>query len=110
MYSNQVDTAHGLLYNVHVIANENLAVNCQKKLNLMENLTESFFRVSLTYRVKSAHKVKLTDQQLLQWMVPILLVMLIYLGTWTISDTPFAEFVSFHKILLPIIDVLLPFY
>ncbi|KAI9583866.1 hypothetical protein GQX74_010201 [Glossina fuscipes] len=51
------------------------------------------WRVSLTYRVKSAHKVKLTDQQLLQWMVPILLVMLIYLGTWTISDTPFAEFI-----------------
>lgn len=49
------------------------------------------WRVSLTYRVKSAHKVKLTDQQLLQWMVPILLVMLIYLGTWTISATPFAE-------------------
>nr|XP_014087417.1 probable G-protein coupled receptor CG31760 [Bactrocera oleae] len=49
------------------------------------------WRVSLTYRVKSAHKVKLTDQQLLQWMVPILLVMLIYLGTWTISATPYAE-------------------
>lgn len=48
-------------------------------------------RVSLTYRVKSAHKVKLTDKQLLQWMVPILLVMLIYLGTWTLSDTPTAE-------------------
>lgn len=38
------------------------------------------WRVSLTYRVKSAHKVKLTDKQLLQWMVPILLVMGIYLG------------------------------
>lgn len=49
------------------------------------------WRVSLTYRVKSAHKVKLTDQQLLQWMVPILLVMLIYLGTWTLSATPYAE-------------------
>ncbi|XP_037904053.1 probable G-protein coupled receptor CG31760 [Hermetia illucens] len=49
------------------------------------------WRVSLTYRVKSAHKVKLTDKQLLQWMVPILLVMLIYLGTWTISATPYAE-------------------
>ncbi|XP_045475935.1 probable G-protein coupled receptor CG31760 [Harmonia axyridis] len=49
------------------------------------------WRVSLTYRVKSAHKVKLTDKQLLQWMVPILLVMLIYLGTWTVSDTPTAE-------------------
>lgn len=48
-------------------------------------------RVSLTYRVKSAHKVKLTDKQLLQWMVPILLVMLIYLGTWTLSATPSAE-------------------
>ncbi|XP_067622555.1 probable G-protein coupled receptor CG31760 isoform X2 [Eurosta solidaginis] len=49
------------------------------------------WRVSLTYRVKSAHKVKLTDQQLLQWMVPIILVILIYLGTWTISATPYAE-------------------
>lgn len=50
-------------------------------------------RHSLTYRVKSAHKVKLTDKQLLQWMVPILLVMLIYLGTWTLSATPSAEVV-----------------
>ncbi|KAH8248520.1 hypothetical protein KR032_000295 [Drosophila birchii] len=49
------------------------------------------WRISLTYRVKSAHKIKLNDQQLLQWMVPILLVMLIYLGTWTISATPYAE-------------------
>ncbi|XP_052563486.1 probable G-protein coupled receptor CG31760 [Culex pipiens pallens] len=49
------------------------------------------WRVSLTYRVKSAHKVKLTDKQLLQWMVPILLVMLIYLGTWTLSAPPTAE-------------------
>ncbi|KAJ8875698.1 hypothetical protein PR048_023597 [Dryococelus australis] len=48
-------------------------------------------RVSLTYRVKSAHKVKLTDKQLLQWMFPILLVMLIYLGTWTLSAPPTAE-------------------
>lgn len=55
-------------------------------------------RVSLTYRVKSAHKVKLTDKQLLQWMVPILLVMLIYLGTWTLSATPSAEVVSIMTI------------
>lgn len=47
--------------------------------------------MSLTYRVKSAHKVKLTDKQLLQWMFPILLVMLIYLGSWTLSDPPYAE-------------------
>lgn len=47
-------------------------------------------RVSLTYRVKSAHKVKLTDKQLLQWMFPILLVMLIYLSTWTLSAPPIA--------------------
>ncbi|KAK6628221.1 hypothetical protein RUM43_002033 [Polyplax serrata] len=51
----------------------------------------SVCRVSLTYRVKSAHKVKLTDKQLLQWMFPILLVMLIYLGAWTLSDPPDAE-------------------
>lgn len=48
------------------------------------------WRVSLTYRVKSAHKVKLTDKQLLQWMFPILLVMLIYLSTWTLSAPPYA--------------------
>ncbi|KAH7983672.1 hypothetical protein HPB52_013413 [Rhipicephalus sanguineus] len=45
-------------------------------------------RVSLTYRVKSAHKLKLTDKQLLQWLFPILLEMAIYLGTWTISSPP----------------------
>lgn len=56
------------------------------------------FRVSLTYRVKSAHKVKLTDKQLLQWMVPILLVMLIFLGTWTLSAPPVAEVVRFFVI------------
>jgi len=48
------------------------------------------WRVSLTYRVKSAHKLKLTDKQLLQWMVPILLIMIIYLSTWTVSDPPAA--------------------
>lgn len=48
--------------------------------------------------MKSAHKVKLTDKQLLQWMVPILLVMLIYLGTWTLSATPSAEVVSIMTI------------
>ena len=46
------------------------------------------WRVSLTYRVKSAHKLKLTDKQLLQWLFPILLVMAIYLSTWTISAPP----------------------
>lgn len=55
------------------------------------------WRVSLTYRVKSAHKVKLTDKQLLQWMVPILLVMGIYLGTWTAAEPPTAtEVITFH--------------
>ncbi|XP_066968512.1 probable G-protein coupled receptor CG31760 [Macrobrachium rosenbergii] len=49
------------------------------------------WRVSLTYRVKSAHKIKLTDKQLLQWLTPVLLIMLIYLGCWTISATPRAE-------------------
>jgi len=43
--------------------------------------------------VKSAHKIKLTDKQLLQWLFPILLVMAIYLGAWTISDTPQAEYI-----------------
>nr|CAD7412539.1 unnamed protein product [Timema cristinae] len=51
-------------------------------------------KVSLTYRVKSAHKVKLTDKQLLQWMFPILLVMLVYMGTWTLSATPTAEIIK----------------
>lgn len=44
--------------------------------------------------MKSAHKVKLTDKQLLQWMVPILLVMLIFLGTWTVSSPPYAEVIT----------------
>ncbi|KAH9390281.1 G-protein coupled receptor [Tyrophagus putrescentiae] len=51
------------------------------------------WRVSLTYRVKSAHKIKLTDKQLLQWLFPILLVMAIYLAAWTISDTPQAVYI-----------------
>uniref|UniRef100_A0A0P5ZVZ6 G-protein coupled receptor n=1 Tax=Daphnia magna TaxID=35525 RepID=A0A0P5ZVZ6_9CRUS len=51
------------------------------------------WRVSLTYRVKSAHKLKLTDQQLLQWMVPIMLVATVYLGAWTASDPPTGEFI-----------------
>uniref|UniRef100_A0AAN0N5X7 G-protein coupled receptor 3 n=1 Tax=Polyphagotarsonemus latus TaxID=1204166 RepID=A0AAN0N5X7_9ACAR len=46
------------------------------------------WRVSLTYRVKSAHKLKLTDRQLLQWLFPILLVMAIFLGTWMVSSPP----------------------
>ncbi len=52
-------------------------------------------RVSLTYRVKSAHKLKLTDQQLLQWMFPILLVMLVYLGAWTVSSPPATEEITY---------------
>lgn len=51
------------------------------------------WRVSLTYRVKSAHKLKLTDKQLLQWLFPILLVMAIYLSTWTISAPPEAIYI-----------------
>ncbi|XP_060839071.1 probable G-protein coupled receptor CG31760 isoform X2 [Rhopalosiphum padi] len=46
------------------------------------------WRVSLTYRVKSAHKLKLTDKQLLQWMTPILVIILVYMGAWTLSDPP----------------------
>lgn len=46
------------------------------------------WRVSLTYRVKSAHKLKLTDKQLLQWMTPILVIILVYMGSWTLSDPP----------------------
>lgn len=64
-------------------------------------------RVSLTYRVKSAHKVKLTDKQLLQWMVPILLVMLIYLSTWTLSATPSAEVVCNHFMCTKHVSILL---
>ena len=48
-------------------------------------------RVSLTYRVKSAHKLKLTDQQLLSWMMPIIFVMAVYLGAWTLSAPPHGE-------------------
>ncbi|XP_028166441.1 probable G-protein coupled receptor CG31760 [Ostrinia furnacalis] len=55
------------------------------------------WRVSLTYRVKSAHKLKLTDKQLLQWMAPILLIMLVYLCTWTLSSPPDAEVITDNK-------------
>ncbi|XP_013794665.1 probable G-protein coupled receptor CG31760, partial [Limulus polyphemus] len=51
------------------------------------------WRVSLTYRVKSAHKLKLTDRQLLQWLFPILFIMGIYLGSWTISSPPEAIYI-----------------
>lgn len=44
--------------------------------------------MSLTYRVKSAHKIKLTDKQLLQWLTPMLLIMVIYLSAWSLSATP----------------------
>ena len=55
-------------------------------------------RVNLTFRVKSAHKLKLTDKQLLQWLFPILLVMIIYLAAWTLSDPPQVYFyLSFVK-------------
>ncbi|XP_022237695.1 probable G-protein coupled receptor CG31760 [Limulus polyphemus] len=52
------------------------------------------WRVSLTYRVKSAHKLKLTDKQLLQWLFPILFIMGIYLGSWTISSPPEAIYIE----------------
>lgn len=84
-----------LLHHVHSAFNENL----EARIFHSETFCHPFyvltdFRVSLTYRVKSAHKVKLTDKQLLQWMVPILLVMLIYLSTWTLSATPTAEVIT----------------
>ncbi|KAK3855492.1 hypothetical protein Pcinc_038112, partial [Petrolisthes cinctipes] len=50
--------------------------------------------VSLTYRVTSAHKIKLTDKQLLQWLTPILLIVLVYLGAWTLSATPSAYYIG----------------
>eukprot|EP00093_Oithona_nana_P001933 01933.XXX_6145_13476_1 [CDS] Oithona nana genome sequencing. len=52
------------------------------------------WRVNLTFRVKSAHKLKLTDKQLLQWLFPILLVMMVYLSAWTLSDPPEALYIS----------------
>lgn len=45
--------------------------------------------------MKSAHAVKLTEQQLLRWLLPVLLIALVYLGTWTLSDPPHAIDVSF---------------
>ncbi|KAH9361254.1 hypothetical protein HPB48_006816 [Haemaphysalis longicornis] len=59
-----------------------------RKLKFFAVVERCIIRVSLTYRVKSAHKLKLTDKQLLQWLFPILLEMAIYLGTWTISSPP----------------------
>ncbi len=57
-------------------------------------MTTYSIRVNLTFRVKSAHKLKLTDKQLLQWLFPILLVMLVYLSSWTFSDPPQAVFIE----------------
>jgi hypothetical protein len=34
--------------------------------------------------VKLAHKLKLTEKQLLRWMLPITLIMIIYLTTWSV--------------------------
>ncbi len=34
--------------------------------------------------VKLAHKLKLMEQQLLPWMLPIMLIMIIYLTTWSV--------------------------
>ena len=59
-----------------------------------------YCRVSLTYRVKSAHKIKLTDNQLLQWITPILLIMIVYLGAWTISDTPHGDIIEDSNMLI----------
>lgn len=90
------------LYSIQIVG----AITIFTRPNILFYLTTNnyyFFnlnRVSLTYRVKSAHKVKLTDKQLLQWMVPILLVMLIYLGTWSLSAPPHAEEVIFVRIFL----------
>lgn len=52
------------------------------------------WRVSLTYRVTSAHKIKLTDKQLLQWLIPLLLIVLVYLMAWTLSATPSAIYIK----------------
>jgi hypothetical protein len=41
--------------------------------------------------------LKLTDQQLLQWMVPIMLVATVYLGAWTASDPPTGEYIH-HEV------------
>lgn len=57
------------------------------------------WRVSLTYRVTSAHKIKLTDKQLLQWLMPVLLIMLVYLFAWTLSATPSAEVKEDYRLL-----------
>ncbi|CAG7718790.1 unnamed protein product [Allacma fusca] len=45
-------------------------------------------RVYLTFRVKSAHKIKLTEKHLLHWMSPIMVIMLLYLFAWTLSSPP----------------------
>lgn len=96
LHRNEMVPPPRLLHHIHSPSNENLearisspSIISRRALNLLTN-----FRVSLTYRVKSAHKVKLTDKQLLQWMVPILLIMLIYLSTWTLSATPTAEVIT----------------
>ena len=106
----QVDPSHGILYHFQFSPHEDVEVvynffflNNIGNLNLLLNRAKIYLfeifcillwcRVSLTYRVKSAHKLKLTDQQLLQWMVPIMLVATVYLGAWTASDPPTGEYI-----------------
>ena len=92
----QMDKTYGLSPNLQFTSFENLEVTeVPRELDksTLEYRTEKKsifynFRVNLTFRVKSAHKLKLTDKQLLQWLFPILLVMMVYLSAWTLSDPP----------------------
>lgn len=53
-------------------------------------------RISGLFRVKSAHKIKLTDRQLLQWMFPVLFIMVIYLGAWS-AGSPAAPEILYYQ-------------
>ncbi len=38
----------------------------------------------VSLEVKLAHKFKMTETQLLHWMLPIMLIMIIYITTWSV--------------------------
>ena len=63
--------------------------SCFRKVPLIWFVAMSNFRVCLTYRVKSAHKLKLTDKQLLHWLCPLLAVMVVYLRYYLMMATTY---------------------
>jgi hypothetical protein len=62
---------------------------------LAASLREISFVIYLNF-LPSFTRFRSTSPPLIQWMVPILLVMGIYLAIWTVAEPPTAEDVSTH--------------